>query len=72
MFFVGSITQDFRSMLAKVAKQYAGLPVYVGCSGNFTVERTLHQIGFREIHGNDISLYSCAMGRTWRADQRPS
>jgi hypothetical protein len=35
---------------------------YVGCSGNFTVERTLQRLNRFELHGNDVTLYSCAIG----------
>lgn len=42
----------------------AGWPIrdlYVGCSGNLTVERTLHDLGLR-LHGNDVLLYTSAQG----------
>lgn len=36
----------------------------MGCSGNFTSEATLRAAGFGgEIHSNDVSLYSCMLGR---------
>lgn len=62
MGFVGSINQDLRSILREMAPRWRGVPVYVGCSGNFTVERILRQAGVTEIHSNDVSLYSCALG----------
>jgi len=34
--------------------------VFVGCSGNFTIERVLED-RFK-LHGNDVTLYSCAIG----------
>jgi hypothetical protein len=40
--FIGSINQPVRSVLAELAPEWKDRPVYVGCSGNFTVERTLH------------------------------
>ncbi len=60
--FIGSINADMRSILAGLAPAWRGLPVFVGCSGNFTVERILAAQGFTELHGNDVSLYSCALG----------
>lgn len=60
--FVGAINRDMRQILAKTAGSYSDLPAYVGCSGNFTVERILADMGFEEIHGNDVTLYSCALG----------
>ena len=62
--FVGSINRDVRAMLAEIAPSWKGRPVYVGCSGNFTVERVVHAAGLTEMHGNDVSLYSCALGST--------
>ncbi len=37
--------------------------IYVGCSGNFTVERALADLKpAKGSHGNDVTLYSCAVG----------
>lgn len=60
--FHGSIPADMRSLI----REYAGLwpsdkDVYVGCSGNFTIERVLHPLG-RTLHSNDIQGYSSALG----------
>jgi hypothetical protein len=60
--FVGAINQDMRSVLAELAPAWRGRSVYVGCSGNCTVERILARCGVTELHGNDVSLYSCALG----------
>ena len=62
MSFVGSINTDVRAVLAEMAPAWRGRAVYVGCSGNLTVERLLHQAGVQEIHGNDVSMYSCVLG----------
>ncbi|CAK0775605.1 hypothetical protein CCP3SC15_5240002 [Gammaproteobacteria bacterium] len=60
--FIGSINQHLREILKEMAVGWQGLPVYVGCSGNFTVERVLSGSGISSLHGNDVSLYSCAVG----------
>jgi hypothetical protein len=60
--FVGTINADMRSVLAEIAPQFKGLPVYVGCSGNFTVERILAARGCGPLFSNDISLYSSVVG----------
>lgn len=60
--FLGSINADIRSILSGLIKEREGLPVYIGCSGNFTIERTLTKLGVNQIHGNDVSLYSCYVG----------
>ncbi len=37
--------------------------IYSGCSGNFTIERILASEGRFRLHGNDVTLYSSALGR---------
>lgn len=61
--FVGAINQDTRAILYEMAQSWQGKEVYVGCSGNFTVERVLNKAGIMSIHSNDVSLYSCCIGR---------
>nr|WP_143254844.1 hypothetical protein [Anaerovibrio lipolyticus] len=48
--------------MSEMCSQWKDIPVYVGCSGNFTVERILAKKGLTNIHSNDVSLYSCAVG----------
>jgi hypothetical protein len=60
--FIGSINRYMRAVLEKAASRWTGLPVYVACSGNFTVERILARCGVGAIHSNDVSIYSCALG----------
>ncbi|MCE5327877.1 MAG: hypothetical protein LLG01_15835 [Planctomycetaceae bacterium] len=51
-----------RAVLETAAQQWRGLPVFVACSGNFTVERILARCDVGAIHSNDVSIYSCALG----------
>jgi hypothetical protein len=67
--FIGSINRYMRAVLEQAASQWKGLPVYVACSGNFTVERILARCGVGAIHSNDVSIYSCALG--WHLDNAP-
>jgi hypothetical protein len=68
--FIGSINRYMRAVLEQAALRsgsgqaggWKGLPVYVACSGNFTVERILAKCGVGAIHSNDVSIYSCALG----------
>ena len=60
--FIGSINRYMRAVLETAAGRWKGLPVYVACSGNFTVERILAKCGVGAIHSNDVSIYSCALG----------
>jgi len=60
--FIGSINEDLRAVLAEMAKDWKQRQVWIGCSGNFTVERVLLRAGVTHLHSNDVSLYSCALG----------
>jgi len=62
MAFLGTIPQPVRAILSEHARTWDVDKVYVGCSGNFTVERTLQRLDRFELHGNDVTLYSCAIG----------
>lgn len=61
--FIGAINQDVRAILYEMAGNWRDKEIYVGCSGNFTVERVLFKAGVENIHSNDVSLYSCCLGR---------
>jgi len=58
-----------RDVLKTATDGWKGKPVYVACSGNFTVERILAQCGAGPIHSNDVSIYSCALG--WHLANTP-
>lgn len=60
--FVGSINQDLRSFVAEITRSWDVTDIYVGCSGNFTIERILKERGFN-LHGNDVSIYSVMLGK---------
>ena len=65
--FHGSIPADMRSVVIEQAKAWpANKPIYIGCSGNFTIERVLNDLG-RPLHSNDVTGYSTALGM-WLAE----
>ncbi|GIE28930.1 hypothetical protein Ait01nite_019750 [Actinoplanes italicus] len=68
--FHGSIPSDLRSIIYEHADGWPATDLYVGCSGNFTIERVLHSRPGeqRPIHGNDVQSYSSALG-WWLAGQ---
>lgn len=65
--FIGSIPQELRSVVHEHTEDWQVRDVWVGCSGNFTVERSLLDRGFT-LHGNDVSLYTSCVG-SWLSDQ---
>lgn len=68
--FHGSVPSAMRSIVYEHAGTWPHSDIYVGCSGNFTLERVLHArfSDTRRVHGNDIQAYSCALG-WWLAGQ---
>lgn len=63
--FRGSIPNIVARIADEHARSWDTKTLYVGCSGNFTVERHLGKYGF-EIHSSDVLLYSAAIGH-WMA-----
>lgn len=59
--FVGSIPGDMQKILKELVRDWTCEDIYVGTSGNFTIERTLWDSGFG-LHGNDVTLYSSVIG----------
>jgi len=61
--FIGAINHKLRAFFWKVAPILEGREVYIGCSGNFTIEQIIsRQCKGAVIHSNDISLYSSLVG----------
>ena len=76
MSFVGSINAETRKWLGNNGPVFDGRQVYVGCSGNFSVEQILSRYAPQAmIRGNDVSLYSsvlgaCLAGQSFRLEVR--
>ena len=69
MTFVGSIPASLRSIVKEAASQWPVGDAYIGCSGNFTLERTLRDINPEwRLHGNDVSIFTTAIGK-WLAGE---
>ena len=63
MSFIGSINAETRKWLGNNGAAFDGRQVYVGCSGNFSVEQLLSRYAPKaRIWGNDVSIYSGALG----------
>lgn len=61
--FIGAINHKLRSYFSETAPLLDGRDIYIGCSGNFTIEQiiTRRAPGAR-IFSNDISFYSSLVG----------
>lgn len=53
--FQGTIPPEARSMIRALAGDWNAPDIYVGCSGNFTIERSLADLGVR-LHSNDVRI----------------
>lgn len=60
--FHGSIPASVQQILGGIVKEWNTDDIYVGCSGNFTIERTLRDCTKARLHGNDVTIYSCLLG----------
>lgn len=60
--FRGSIPGDMQRIVAEATASWEGRgDLFIGCSGNLTIERAIFTQGWR-LHGNDVLLYSSAIG----------
>lgn len=70
--FQGTIPEHNRGLILDIVRDWRVEAVQVLCSGNFTIERMLHE-GSSEIplFGNDITLYSVALGSYLAGEETP-
>ncbi len=59
--FVGAIEAEFRRWFALNQERFRGRTLYVGCSGNFTIEQLLGEVA-GAMHSNDVSIYTHFVG----------
>lgn len=61
--FHGSLPSSAQQILGSIVKEWDTNDIYIGCSGNFTIERMLNKSfpGIK-LHGNDVTIYSCMLG----------
>lgn len=69
--FYGSIPGDMQKIVAEHLSGWPCESVYVGCSGNFTVERVLVGVKPFRLHSNDVTLFSAVTGRYFTGDPLP-
>lgn len=61
--FHGSLPASALQIQSSIVKEWNVLDIYVGCSGNFTCERMLKNVTTARLHSNDVTIYSCLLGR---------
>lgn len=60
--FHGSIPSALQSVIYKQVKYWKCSDIFIGCSGNFTIERSITNKKFA-LHGNDVQIYSVTFGK---------
>ena len=61
--FYGSIPSEVQSIIVDIVSDWDCDDIYIGCSGNFTIERCLDGKTKARLHSNDVTVYSCLLGR---------
>ena len=69
--FFGSVPGAVRSVIDEQVRDWRAEHVWVGCSGNFTIERVLARHGRFRLVGNDVTIYSCALGAYFAGEDFP-
>ena len=59
--FIGGLPRPLQAMALEAVRSWPVEDIYVGCSGNFGLERALAAAG-KTFHSNDVSMYTCAIG----------
>lgn len=60
--FYGSVPAEAQAIMNKIVKTWDVSDVYVGCSGNFTLERFIGPMEKFRLHSNDVTMYSRCLG----------
>jgi len=61
MSFIGSVPPEARIVIKEILdKIHPSIPIYIGCSGNFVIDRICSSMG-RTTYSNDVALYSKAI-----------
>lgn len=61
--FQGTLPHKAIKIIGNIVKEWDVPRVYVGCSGNFTIERSISNILDCKITSNDVTIYSSNIGR---------
>lgn len=61
--FHGSIPAETQAIAYKIIKLWDVQDIYVGCSGNFTLEKFISPLERYNLHSNDVTLYSLVLGQ---------
>lgn len=69
--FYGSVPAEAQAIMNKIVKEWDVTDIYVGCSGNFTLEKFIGPLGKYTLHSNDVTLYSLCLGKFFMRETVP-
>lgn len=61
--FQGTLPQKAIKIVGNIVKEWNCDRIYVGCSGNFTIERSISDLVSCGITSNDVTIYSSYIGK---------
>lgn len=61
--FQGTLPHNAIKIISNIVKEWSCDRIYIGCSGNFTIERSISQIVECPITSNDVTIYSSNIGK---------
>lgn len=69
--FYGSVPAEAQAIMNKIVKAWDVSDIYVGCSGNFTLEKFIGPLGRFRLHSNDVTMYSLCLGAHFMREHVP-
>ena len=69
--FYGSVPAEAQAIMNKIVKAWDVTDIYVGCSGNFTLEKFIGPLGKFRLHSNDVTMYSQCLGAHFLREHVP-
>lgn len=67
--FQGTLPQSVVKIVGKIVKEWNTQRIYVGCSGNFTIERSISGLVQCPITSNDVTIYSSYIGKYFAGEK---
>lgn len=61
--FQGTLPHKAIKIIGNIVKEWDCERIYIGCSGNFTIERSISELVNCKITSNDVTIYSSNIGR---------
>ena len=68
--FYGSVPAEAQAIMNKIVKAWDVTDIYVGCSGNFTLEKFIGPLGKFRLHSNVWAHTSCGSTSPWSCPRR--